>query len=310
MNPARPVYEYRTKERTLSLLERWNEAKLMKMTLEQFAAQEGETYSAIRSKIYRQSLKHKSYSFDKPELYDWNLPKEWVFEWDDFMVIGDVQLPTTDYDFAMYPAMIAKKHLRKPRRLIIAGDFYNMDAWSKYPSIISTPSWEQEREAARNLLTIYAQTFDEMWMVSGNHERRILEKLDGQYNINDVLAASLPSGKVKATVLDRCTVKTSKGKYTVLHGDNYAKKSLNNADEYAQKFQTHIISHHEHHAALGLDRFDRYFIVNNGGLFDHTKMSYVQTKSNTMAGMSQGFTMVKNGFPYLFGKFTDWDRWL
>lgn len=293
-----------------TLLQRWNEAKLLKITMEQFSKMEGATVSSVRSKVYRQGLKNKDYQFDRPELYDWSLPKEWVFEWDNFMVVGDVQLPTTDYDFATYPVMIAKKHLKKTRRLIIAGDFYNMDAWSKYPSLIASPSWEQEKEAARNLLTIYAQTFDEMWMLTGNHERRILERLDGQFDINDVLSASLPSGKVKATVLDRCTVKTTQGTYTVVHGDNYSKKSLNNADELAQKYQTHIISHHEHHAAIGLDRFDRYFIINNGGLFDHTKMSYVQLKTNTCAGMSQGFTMVKNGYPYLFGKFTDWDRWL
>lgn len=282
----------------------------MKITMEQFAKQKGITHSALRSKIYRQSLKNKDYKFDQPELYDWSLPKEWAFEWDDFMVIGDVQLPTTDYDFAMYPAMVAKKHLRKPRRLIIAGDLYNMDAWSRYPSAVSTPSWEQEKKAARNLLTIYAQTFDEMWMLSGNHERRILEHLGGEFDIDDILLASLPNGKVKATVLDRCTVNTSRGLYTVLHGDSYAKKSLNNADEYAQKYQSHIISHHEHHAAIGMDRYNRYNIINNGGLFDSTKMSYVQLKTNTMAGMSKGFTLIKKGYPHLFGDFTDWNMWI
>lgn len=284
----------------------------MKVTMEQFAKQKGITHSSCRSKIYRQSLKNpvKNDTFDKPELYDWSLPKEWVFDWDDFMVVGDVQLPTTDYDFAMYPAMIAKKHLRKPRRLIIAGDLYNMDAWSKYPQVIPTPSWKQEKESAQNLLTIWAQTFDEMWMLSGNHERRILEKMEAGFDINEVLAASLAPGKVKATVLDRCTVNTSRGRYTIVHGASYAKKALNNADEYAQKYQSHIISHHEHHAAIGMDRFDRYTIINNGGLFDATKMSYVQEKTSTMAGMSTGFTMVKNGYPHLFGKFTDWNRWL
>jgi 3',5'-cyclic AMP phosphodiesterase CpdA len=226
------------------------------------------------------------------------------------MVLGDVQLPTTDYNFATLPALIAKKHIKKPRRLIIAGDFYNMDAWSKYKKIIKLPSWEQEKESARNLLTLYAQAFDEMFMISGNHERRLLETLDGEFDINDVLAASLPSGKVKATVMDRCTVHTSQGKYTVLHGDNYAKKALNNADEWAQKFQSHIISHHEHHAAIGMDRFDRYWIINNGGLFDQKKMAYVQLKTNTCANMSQGFTMIKDGYPHFFGKFTNWDKWL
>lgn len=299
----------------MTLLQEWEEAKLMRVKKEDFAKQKGMTLSALSSKIYRQGLKYRGTAenfngFDRPELYDWSLPKEWVFEWDDFMVIGDVQLPTTDYDFATLPALIAKKYLKKSRRLIIAGDFYNMDAWSKYPNLVSTPSWDTEKEAARNLLTVYAQVFDEMYMICGNHERRILEKLDGQYDINDVLAASLPSGKVRATVLDRCRVKTNNGEYTVLHGDNYSKKSLNNADELAQKYQTHIISHHEHHAAIGLDRFDRYYIINNGGLFDQKKMGYVQLKSNTCSNMSQGFTMVRNGYPYLFGKFTDWSRWL
>jgi len=300
----------------LELLKRYEQALVMKVTQAEFAKQEGLSFKSLQSKIFRTRLKIKGTppadfkGFDRPELYDWKLPTEWSFDWDDFMVIGDVQLPTTDYEFAMLPALIAKMYLKKPRKLIIAGDFYNMDAWSKYKNAILVPSWEQEKESARNLLAIYAQVFDEMWMLSGNHERRLLEHLGGQVDVQDVLSASLPGGHVKATVLDRCTVNTSQGKYTVLHGENYSKKSLNNADEWAQKFQTHIISHHEHHAAIGRDRFDRYTIINNGGLFDQKKMGYVQLKTNTCANMSQGFTMIRNGYPELFADFTDWNRWL
>lgn len=272
------------------------------------------TYPSLHSKLYRQRLKYKGMAdfkgFDREELYDWKATEEWVFDWDDFMVVGDVQLPTTDYDFATLPALIAKKHLKKPRKLLIAGDFYNMDVWSKYKSIVPLPAWVDEKEAARNLLTIYSQVFQEIWMIAGNHERRLLEALDGQWDFQDVLTASLPGGHVKATVRDRCTVNTSQGKYTVLHGANYSKKALSNADEWAQKFQSHIISHHEHHAAIGMDRWNRYFVVNNGGLFDTEKMAYVQLKSNTMAGMSKGFTMVQKGYPYLFSEWTDWKRWL
>lgn len=297
----------------MTLLEEWEQAKLMRVTKEEFAKNKGRTLSAISSQLYRQGLKYKGKAnfegFDRPELYDWSLPKEWEFEWDDFMVVGDVQLPTTDYDFATLPAVIARKHLKKPRRIIISGDLYNMDAWSKYPSIIPLPSWVDERESARNLLTLYAQVFEEIYILSGNHERRILENAHG-LEINDVLAASLPSGKVKATPLDRCVVHTSQGTYTVIHGANYSRKSLNNADEMAQKLQTHVIMHHEHHAAIGVDRYNRYTIINNGGLFDQRKMAYVQLKTNTCANMSNGFTMVKGGYPYLFGKFTDWKRWL
>lgn len=298
------------------LLKRYENAQIAGVTQEEFAEQEGMSYRSLESKVYRARLKIKGIApasfagFDRPELYEWKLPTEWAFEWDDFMVIGDVQLPTTDYDFAMLPAIIAKKYLKKPRRLIIAGDFYNADSWSKYPNVIPTPKWDQEKESARNLLTIYAQTFDEMWMLSGNHERRKLEHDKGEDDLQDTLTASLPGGHVKATALDRCTVLTTNGKYTIVHGDNYSKKALNNADEYAQKYQTHIISHHEHHAAIGMDRFDRYYIINNGGLFDVEKMGYVKLKTNTCANMSQGFSMIRNGFPYLFADFTDWSKWL
>lgn len=294
------------------LLHLWEEAQLAGVTKEELASSLGMSFKSLAGKIYRAGLKTRGMvsndfkGFDRQELYDWSLPGEWVFDWEDFMVIGDVQLPTTDYDFAMLPAMVAKKHIKKNRKLIIAGDFFNMDAFSTYPKIVSLPSWEQEKEAARNLLTIYAQTFDEMWMLSGNHEHRLLKRLDGEWNIQD----ALPIGHVKATALDRCIVKTSNGKYTIVHGQNYSKKSLNNADEYAQKYQSHIISHHEHHAAIGMDRFDRYYIINNGGLFDQKKMAYAQISTNTCANMSQGFTMIKNGYPYLFGKFTDWKKWL
>lgn len=300
----------------MTLINEWEQAKLAGVTEEEFARQHNMSFQSMHSKLYRQRLKLRGKpisdfkGFDRPELYDWSLPEEWEFQWDDFMVIGDVQLPTTDYDFATLPAMIAKKHLKKPRKLIIGGDFWNMDAWSKYKSVLALPAWINEREAARNLLTIYSQVFQEIWMIAGNHERRLLEHLDGQWDFQDVLTASLPSGHVKATVRDRCTVNTSQGKYTILHGDNYSKKSLNNADEWAQKFQSHVISHHEHHAAIGMDRFDRYYCVNNGGLFDQKKMSYVQIKTNTMANMSKGFTLVKKGYPYLFADWTDWKMWL
>ena len=159
------------------------------------------------------------------------------------------------------------------------------------------------------MLKLWSLTFDEIWMVSGNHDRRLIKKLNGQVEIQDIMNMTV-TDKVKATIRDRCQVQTSQGLYTVLHGSSYRKLSLSAANQYAQKFQSHIISHHEHHAALGMDEYDRYIIINNGGLFDIEKLSYVQLETKTMTSMSQAFTMVRGGYPYLFGKWTDWSRWL
>lgn len=303
-----------------ALLLAWEGIRNRGLTQEMHARALGIEYTIYKSRYYR-AMANRQFAkqmddvpdfsgFDRPELYDWSLPSEWVFDWDDFMVVGDVQLPTTDYNMAVLPAYIANNHLSKPRRLIIAGDFWNFDAYSKYDNIIKLPGYKDEQNAARNLLALWALTFDEMWMITGNHEVRKLKHDRGEGDINDIMAVVSPHGKVKATVRDKCTVNTSQGKYSVIHGASYRKIPLSTANELAQKFHSHIILHHEHHAAVGMDIYDRYFIVNNGGLFDIDKMAYVQLQTSARAGMSQGFTMVKGGYPYLFGKMTNWFDWL
>lgn len=299
------------------LLKQWRERQFLGGTSQRQHAKElGIPFDVYHGKLYRaqcdekENLPPEFSGFDRPSLYEWHIPGILKFNWNDFVVLGDVQLPTTDYDFSMLPALIAKRWLKSPRRLIIGGDFWNCDAFSAYKKVIPLPDWRNEVQAAKNILALWAETFDEMYMICGNHERRRLMWMEGEEDFQDIIAQVAPHGKVQASVMDRCEVKTENGLYNVLHGGSYRKAALSMADELAQKYQSHIISHHEHHAAMGMDRFDRYFVVNNGGLFDIKKMAYVQLVSTPRSSMSQGFTMVKDGFPYLFGKFSDWVKWL
>jgi len=296
-----------------ALLKAWEGLRLQGTTQEQHARELGIPYEIYKARFYRAMANRRFEKINRPDLFDWSLPVEWVLDWEDFMVVGDVQLPTTDYDFAMLPAYIAAKQLKSPRRLIIAGDLFNFDGFSQYENLIKLPSIEHEFEAARNVIGLWSITFDEIYMVIGNHEERLLKTLQGQVQVQDIMSivnAQLPIGKVKATVRDALRVKTSQGMYLVAHGGSYRKNPLSVANEIAQKEQAHVILHHEHHAAMGMDIYNRYFVVNNGGLFDRDKMAYVMLKTKAMASMSQAFTMVRRGYPYLFGKWTDWAMWL
>jgi hypothetical protein len=84
------------------------------------------------------------------------------------------------------------------------------------------------------------------------------------------------------------------------------------ASDLAQKYQQHIIGFHEHHLGMGWDRYKRYVVISGGCLVDVSKLAYVNLDDNRAAGMINGFVMLRNGTPYLFGPepFTDWDRWL
>jgi len=100
--------------------------------------------------------------------------------------------------------------------------------------------------------------------------------------------------------------------WRVTHSRNYSVNQLTVADQLALKHQQNVISHHEHHLAKGWDRFGRYVIVNNGGLYDQSKLAYATLDDSKGAAMVPGFTALKDDVPIVFGKFpfTDWREWL
>ena len=63
---------------------------------------------------------------------------------------------------------------------------------------------------------------------------------------------------------------------------------------------------------MGWDRFKRYVIVNNGGLFDQSQMTYAVIDDSKSANMQNGFTLLRNGHANLLSvePFTDWSVWL
>jgi hypothetical protein len=106
-------------------------------------------------------------------------------------------------------------------------------------------------------------------------------------------------------------VNTSQGTYRVTHGSDYGINQLTVAEQMAHKYRQHIISHHEHHASVGMDRYKNWILVNGGGLFDSDSLAYTKIEDSKKANMANGFTMLLNGYPYLFtDKFTDWNFWL
>ena len=228
----------------------------------------------------------------------------------DFIIVGDVHVPTTDYDFASLVLVVAKK--QGVKRLIIAGDMFNMDAFSLYEAVVASPSWREERDAARVLFHTWLEWFDDIYVIMGNHDRRLQKWAGGQLDESDIFGMVTSSDKVHVSNWGHLKVKTAQGDYMVTHSKEYSINQLTVANEMAQKYQCHMITHHEHHTAIGWDRYGRYVIVNNGGLFDQSKMAYVVLDSSKRPVMKNSFCMLKNGVPRLFGHvpFTDWSEYV
>lgn len=288
-----------------SLLELYQGGK----TYTELAEMVGVTKNTIAGRIYRyrQSLKKNGVG-PRPELFKIHIgtPIQLTGDW---MVVGDVHVPCTDYDFAALMPLVAKKH--RVKNLLVVGDLYSMDAFSSYPKRIDHATWHQEKQAAIQLMKEWTRAFDRVVLLMGNHERRLEKLAEGAFDDSDIFSDLLGSGKVETSDFGWCTIETRSGTWRATHQRNYSKLQLRVASEMAWKYHMHIIAHHEHHFAMGWDRFKNYVVVNNGGLFDVSKFAYVNMDDSTSAGMAKGFTMLKDGCPHLFGEepFTDWS-WL
>jgi hypothetical protein len=263
------------------------------------------SYDAMHGKLWRTKLNITP----RPELFQHAVGEPLKLS-GDWIVLGDVQLPTTDYDFAILPAAIAKRHLSKPRQLLIVGDLMNMDCFASYEKEVGLPSFRQEIESARVIIMEWYKVFDRIVWLPGNHERRASRNTSAAIMMEDL--AALINARVETSNLDHAIIETPNGEYRAVHGSDYGINQLTVADSLASKYRQHIISFHEHHCAMGYDRYGHNLILNGGGLFNQWYMAYTRLNTNKRANMKQGFVMLKGGYPYLFGKepFTRWDDWL
>lgn len=263
------------------------------------------TYDAYHGRLWK--ARHGITSHPELFQHDIGQPLELDGDW---IVLGDVQLPTTDYDFATLPAVVAEAHLSRPRQLLIVGDLMNMDAFSSYENEIGLPSFRQEVEAARTLLSEWLTVFDRVVWLAGNHERRISKRTGGAFLMEDL--AALINARIETSNFDRAIIHTPNGDWLAAHGTEYSVNQLTVGDMLAGKYRMHVISHHQHHLAIGWNRYKQNVIVDNGGLFNTWFMSYARLNTSKKPNMAQGFTMLKGGYPHVFGRepFTNWQLWL
>ena len=289
----------------IELMQAWERAKSAGITKRVLAQTLGMTETALHGKLYRIRVK----AADNADLFniaDFGKPLNIEIN---AVVIGDIHVPATDYDFSMLPGAIANKYLPKGKRyLIIAGDLFNFEVASYYAKQIEQPTLDDEINAAEHLFDVWLKEFDRIIFLMGNHDRRISKILQGQVHAKHLMRWLTKSKRVISSDYGWCVIKSGGKEWRITHSRNYSINQLTVADVLAQKYQMNIISHHEHHLAKGWDRFGRYVIINNGGLFDQEKFAYVCLDDSKHASMKKGFTLLKDGVATVFGEapYTDW----
>jgi predicted phosphodiesterase len=228
----------------------------------------------------------------------------------DFIIVGDVHVPATDWQFSRLVGKVADK--TNIRRLIIAGDFFNFDFASYYKVAAPPATWHQERDAGRILIHDWLETFTEIYVLQGNHDRRMTNWTAAELDEADAWGMINTSSKIKVTKYSWCQVNSAGVPWRVTHPKSYGRNQLTVASDLANKHACNVIGWHEHHAGIGWDVYGRYVVVNGGSLVDVNKLAYAHLDDSRIAGMKQGFVVLKGGCAKVLSRypFTEWDEWL
>lgn len=228
----------------------------------------------------------------------------------EYVITGDYQIDTHDAHFVERMLAVSAQ-LARPRALIIAGDFINADAFSTYDSDVGLSPFGDEVEAGRAVFARLLSVFGRVVWLMGNHERRVGKRTRTALQPRHLWALLSYDPRVEVSPWGHCVIENPDGHdWRITHGSDYSINQLTVADQMAQKYQQNIISHHEHHLAIGWDRYKRYVIVNNGGLFEQANMPYVVLDDSKRPAMQNGFTVLSWGYPTVYGPepFTNWAR--
>jgi hypothetical protein len=235
----------------------------------------------------------------------------WELELDRCIVVGDVHVPTTDWQFAARVAQVARAH--DVDTLCIIGDLFNFDAMSDYKSLVPGIPLYRELAAGREMIAEWLRTFDQIYMVVGNHEHRLMKKTDLALGYEELRSLITTSDRFKMSPYSHMVVVSGGQTWRLTHQRNYSKNKQKVAQLLAQKYQCNVITHHQHHVSIGMDDFGRYAVVDNGGLHASESMAYVQLVDSTSPNMTQSFVLLQDGTAHLLTPYpamTDWRQWV
>ena len=286
----------------------WKAAKQSGQSKPEFALAHGLPAKTLEAKLRRGKLEEEFHQ-KHPEVVHWDEADPWTLT-GDWMVVGDVHVPYTLWGFASLVAQVALKHMKPPRRLLIAGDLFSMDVFSSYPHETLPPTWAQERDAARALITEWLTTFDEIRVLPGNHDVRLFKQLAGAMDTDDLLALIYTNVlKVKISPYGFCYINDD---WIVTHQRDYSKNQLWVANALAHAEERNVMSFHEHHLSKGWDEYKNHVVVNGGCLVDERRVPYTKYTISKRPRWARGFVMLRESAPYVFGEepFTDWSQWL
>lgn len=222
-----------------------------------------------------------------------------VLESDNCLILPDIHAPLQHAPWLNRVMDLADKwkvlDLGLPGDLV---DFSSICYWGRSVGI----EWADEIEAGEAMLRTFARRFKRVVYCGGNHEWRMVRKLDSSARLVDVLRMFTDSFGITATNRQWFTLRSKGVEFIVAHPGNYSRIPGSVASKLASKYRTNVIAGHTHLWAQTRDVSNGWWVIDAGCCLDAERVGYLSDRLTTNPRAVLGAVIVKDGVPILLGE--------
>jgi hypothetical protein len=223
-----------------------------------------------------------------------------LIETDNVCITSDYHVPFTDETLIKQLLLVPETHGTKD--LIIAGDLFDCDDYSRFTHLSPPACFESECEEVKNLFKRLIRVFENIYICRGNHERRWLDLNAGKMTIYQLFSLVRPNNmseddwnkRVHITMDDRINFIQRGQLWMSCHPKNFRQVNLSVARDLASKHRCNVIVAHGHQFCQGYDRSGELRILDGGGIFDRDALAYLRVTS-CYPQTKSGFYVMKEG---------------
>ena len=227
------------------------------------------------------------------------------------ILTADWHIPYFSWFWCDKVLQLGKKHKGK-RDLIIGGDFFNLDAFSKWDFNDENDNLPSELASAKYIMQELLKVFDRIFISVGNHDSRILYATKGKLNYTHLFHIILDDKKLigNRIFISNYPYVMLNEKWRVTHSSQYSVNKEIVAKNLNIKYRQNIVNAHGHFISLAKGVSGDDVVGDIGGIFDRKKIHYVNLRDTSHPVWNSGFWVIRNNMPYVFGDgLTDWDFW-
>lgn len=222
---------------------------------------------------------------------------------DNVIVTSDWHLPL--FDAKLVNRMIADARAYNVKRLIINGDYWNMDTFGHFKPGQPEGDWENyERPVGNLVMKTLLESFEEIIIGWGNHDHRLAKKNGFKYSFEECMRWAFDSlsddewSRLTISELDYMHLFAGGRKYRVCHPKNFSTLPLSVARSLAEKHHCSVITGHSHHIAMGMARDGTNIVIECGGFYSKDHTEYVQ-KTSKFHEWAKGYIQFFKGAPLI-----------